>query len=327
MLKPVQLVKPQPLPLSGPDRLQTWSDPWVLLDLGGDLAVWHEVGDDSSATPWLVLHGGPGGRLSAAHVAPLRSCRLPWFGFDQRNSGLSEDLDLSVIDLQRFIDDALAVADHFGFERFNVLGGSWGGTLAMALAAYKPNRISGLVLRAPFIPWRVRVDAFFAELEKLAPEYFMMHFGRAARSPEICQRMFDASSDLQLRTAHAWSRLENALLGVGGSLNDRAPALTSAQESALLRKYRLQAHFLWHECFLPPAEWAGVVEICNQHRWPVGIVQGIADKVCPPAGAAFLSELIPRSKIALLDGVGHLPDSTGMFNAVTRMVEGFVVKP
>ena len=218
-------------------------------------------------------------------------------------------------------------ADHFGFDRFNVLGGSWGGTLALALAAYKPKRIAGLVLRAPFIPWHLRVDAFFAELENIAPEFFMTHMGRGARTAEICQRMLNAKPDVQLRTAHAWSRLESALLGAGGNLDGRAPVLNSEQQFALLRKYRLQAHFLAHECFLPPAEWAGVIELVNQQGWPVSIVQGTADKVCPPAGAAFLSELIPRSKLTLLDGVGHLPDSKGMFNAVTRVVGNFVISP
>ncbi len=93
-----------------------WSAPQVVLDSGGNLAVWAEQGlaqplaNRARQFPWLVLHGGPGGSLGASHVAPIRYAGLPWFGFDQRNSGLSEDLDLSVIDLQRFVDDALEVA-------------------------------------------------------------------------------------------------------------------------------------------------------------------------------------------------------------------------
>lgn len=141
-----------------------------MIDLGGNLAVWAEKGAEQpmvtavKQVPWLVLHGGPGGSLGASHVAPLRFSGLSWFGFDQRNSGLSEDLDLSVIDLQRFVDDALDVADQLRVQRFHILGGSWGATLALAIAAYRPDRVASVVLRAPFIPLRPRVDAFLNPL-------------------------------------------------------------------------------------------------------------------------------------------------------------------
>lgn len=302
------------------------------MDLAGDIAVWCEASapmDDlrrSMQHPWMVLHGGPGGRLGAAHVAPLRQVGAAWFGFDQRNSGLSEDLDLSVIDLQRFIDDALAVADALGIETFNVLGGSWGGTLAMALGAYRPERVVGMVLRAPFIPWRIRVDAFFVELQQLAPDYFNQHFGVNARSKTICELMLNGPPDVQLTTAVAWNRLENALLGQGGLIDSKPPFLTDLQELALVRKYRLQAHFLLHECFLPPADWACMLELCNQQVWPLQIVQGTADKVCPPGGAAFIAEMMPRATLSTLPAVGHLPDSQEMIKAVTHAVTQ-VVEP
>lgn len=143
-----------------------WSAPQVVLDSGGNLAVWAEQGlaqplaNRARQFPWLVLHGGPGGSLGASHVAPIRYAGLPWFGFDQRNSGLSEDLDLSVIDLQRFVDDALEVADRLNIPKFHILGGSWGGTLALAIAAYRPEQVASVVLRAPFCPC-VRVWMLF----------------------------------------------------------------------------------------------------------------------------------------------------------------------
>lgn len=245
-----------PAPKSG--LAGVWSAPQVMLDLGGNVAVWAEQGSQAHSPhlrscPWLVLHGGPGGSLGASHVAPLRFAGVPWFGFDQRNSGLSEDLDLSVIDLQRFVDDALDVAYRLGISRFHVLGGSWGGTLALAIAAYRPERVASVVLRAPFIPLRPRVDAFFEALERIAPDYFAEHFGPGARTNHVCECFDVATPEHLLELSIAWSKLETALL-MGKPVHVEADRsfLTDVQELALMRKYRLQAHFLRHDCFCPP---------------------------------------------------------------------------
>ncbi|MCQ8896103.1 alpha/beta hydrolase [Limnobacter humi] len=310
---------------SGPGRIGLWKEPSFILDLGGNLAVWCEPSDPASphrsATPWMVLHGGPGGRLSAAHVAPLRQLGLPWFGFDQRNSGLSEDIDFSAIDTQRFIDDALQLADHLCIDRFHILGGSWGATLALALAAHAPQRVAGLVLRAPFIPWVPRVDAFIGELEQQDPALFKRAFRPGARGRSVFESVLSGSTAEQVLAVRVWNALEMGLLQwARPSTAIHLPDLTPDQQDALLRKYRLQAHFLMHGCFISTEQWVRDVEICATAAWPVAIIQGQKDRICPPGGAIFLSEMLPNSTLHLHADLGHLPDSSTMVQAVSQAV-------
>lgn len=303
-----------------------WSRPQALLDLGGNVAVWAELGNPEALSqplrpsPWLVLHGGPGGSLGASHVAPLRYAGLPWFGFDQRNSGLSEDLDLNVIDLQRYIDDALDVADNLGIEQFHILGGSWGATLALALAAYRPERVVSVVLRAPFVPLRSRIDAFFEALERVAPAYFSDHFGPGARTSLVCECFDVATPEHLLELSIAWSRLETALLTGEPLQNSKTGFLSDTQEFALVRKYRLQAHFLKYDCFLGAADWDKLVVDCAQASWRLTIVQGLDDKVCPPGGARILAESILRARLVELQDAGHLAQSAAMLTALSEAV-------
>lgn len=297
-----------------------------MLDLGGNVAVWAEQGSAQASqqlprpSPWLALHGGPGGSLSASHVAPLRAAGLSWFGFDQRNSGLSEDLDLAVIDLQRYIDDALDVADHLGIQKFHILGGSWGATLALALATYRPERVLSVVLRAPFVPLRSRVDAFFEALENIAPEYFSDHFGTGARTSVVCECFDVATPEHLLELSVAWSRLETALLTGEPLQNASSGFLSDTQEMALVRKYRLQAHFLKHDCFLRADDWDQLVIQCAQASWGLSIVQGLADRVCPPGGARMLAESVHRASLTELPDTGHLAQSGTMLKALSDAV-------
>lgn len=304
-----------------------WSAPNLVLDAGGNLAVWAEQGRAQSFShstrqlPWLVIHGGPGGSLGASHVAPIRFAGLPWFGFDQRNSGLSEDLDLSVIDLQRFIDDALEVADRLNIPKFHILGGSWGGTLALALAAYRPDQVVSVVLRAPFLPMRPRVDAFFESLERIAPDYFAEHFGPGARTDFVCECFEVATPEHLVELSVAWNKLETALLtGKAANFDSQRPFLNDVQEFALVRKYRLQAHFLKHDCFLSPADLDSMLSKVAQANWPLSIIQGMNDRVCPPGGSRLLSEIVLRSRLIELPTTGHLADSGGMVTAISQEV-------
>ncbi len=51
----------------------------------------------------------------------------------------------------------------FGVERWQVFGGSWGSTLALAYAETHPERVSELVLRGIFLLRKRELDWFYQE--------------------------------------------------------------------------------------------------------------------------------------------------------------------
>ena len=54
-------------------------------------------------------------------------------------------------------------AQHLGIERWQLFGGSWGSTLALAYAQRHPERVSELVLRGIFLLRRDELDWFYQE--------------------------------------------------------------------------------------------------------------------------------------------------------------------
>jgi 2-hydroxymuconate-semialdehyde hydrolase len=102
-----------------------------------------------SGDPVLLLHGsGPGvtawanWRLTIPALAEQFTVVAPdivGFGYTERPAGIVYDLDT-------WTAHALGVLDALGIERASVVGNSFGGSLAMALAIRHPERVDRLVL-------------------------------------------------------------------------------------------------------------------------------------------------------------------------------------
>ena len=54
-------------------------------------------------------------------------------------------------------------AQHLGIERWQVFGGSWGSTLALAYAETHPERVTEIVLRGIFMLRRGELDWFYQD--------------------------------------------------------------------------------------------------------------------------------------------------------------------
>jgi pimeloyl-ACP methyl ester carboxylesterase len=121
--------------------------------------------------PALVLHGGPG--LSGEYTEPLALELADIFDtirYQQRGQEPTTVRDPYTVEAH--VDDATAVLDGLGIERAWVVGHSWGGHLAMHLAAARADRLLGLIVVDPLgaVP-----DGGEKELEehltkRLAPE-------------------------------------------------------------------------------------------------------------------------------------------------------------
>jgi proline iminopeptidase len=50
------------------------------------------------------------------------------------------------------VSDTEKIREHLGFERWQVFGGSWGSTLALAYSETHPDRVTELIVRGIFLP-------------------------------------------------------------------------------------------------------------------------------------------------------------------------------
>ena len=120
------------------------------LDLG---RIGLAVGEDGiGGRPILLVHGFTGAKENLASTATLLAGR-GWHAVapDLRGHGSSdaptaeEDYDFGVM-----AADLVALADALGWDRFVLVGHSFGGALAQLVALESPHRLDGLVLAGTF---------------------------------------------------------------------------------------------------------------------------------------------------------------------------------
>ena len=139
-----------------------------------------------SGTPVLLLHGGPGLSDYTAPLAAELDDAFTVIRFQQR--GLEEPSATSgPFDIGRHVADAVAVLDTVSAGQAYVIGHSWGGHLAMHLAAGHQDRLLGLVAVDPLgaVPDGGASDLDRILAERVPPEL-------AARAQELDQRAMAA---------------------------------------------------------------------------------------------------------------------------------------
>jgi pimeloyl-ACP methyl ester carboxylesterase len=134
-----------------------------------------------SGAPVLILHGGPGLSDYTASLADELDDAFGVIRFQQR--GLAPSTTSGPFDVDRHVADAVAVLDAAGADRAYVIGHSWGGHLAMHLAARHQDRLLGLVVVDPLgaVPDGGENDLGRILAERIPPE-------QAARAAELDER-------------------------------------------------------------------------------------------------------------------------------------------
>jgi len=119
------------------------------------IALWGvQEGTGHSGIPLVVLHGGPG--MDHRYLRPLidslalhRHVIAP----DQRGTGLSEaPLTSDAVHFDALIEDIDRVRQWAGAEQIDLIGHSWGTTLAYHYALRFPDRVRRMVVVAPVEP-------------------------------------------------------------------------------------------------------------------------------------------------------------------------------
>lgn len=104
------------------------------------------VTTEGDGPPLLCLHGGPG---MSDYLAMLGDETDGWRRIRYTQRGLAPSTLEGPFSVAQHVADAVAVLDDLGLEDAVVLGHSWGGFLAAALAMEHPDRVRGVLLVDP----------------------------------------------------------------------------------------------------------------------------------------------------------------------------------
>jgi len=129
----------------------------------GELSVWYET--HGGGTPVLMIMGLTVSGRAWRHQIPDLAAQHRVAVFDNRGCGES-DAPRGAYSTQLMADDAVALADLLGWERFHVVGVSMGGMIAQQLALQNRERVLSLALIAThaggsLLHWRPSARALY----------------------------------------------------------------------------------------------------------------------------------------------------------------------
>ena len=259
----------------------------------------------------VVLHGGPGSGTQPSVLEWFDLARQRVVLFDQRGAGQSQPHgEIINNNSTKLVADIEMIRERLGIERWMVVGGSWGATLALLYAAQHARRIRAMVLRGSFLASQRELHWFFQSLRAMVPQAWEeMTLGWQEEQKQqvlatLGKQLLHGSEQEAEDAATRWGAYEEAIMqAMSGKLAQ--PTTPSKASARTIGKYRLQAHYLLNACFTREADLLGAANALA--NTPTVIVHGSHDLVCPPENAARLAKLMPHARLHWVPRGGHTP--------------------
>jgi proline iminopeptidase len=289
--------------------------------------LYYEQSGNPDGKPVVFLHGGPGAGSNAAvrRFFDPRCYRI--VVFDQRGAGRSRPhANLEDNTTWTLVADIERLRIELGIERWQVFGGSWGSTLALAYAQTHPEHVTELVLRGIFMLRPVELRWFYQYgASELFPDYwqdFIAPIPEAERDDLISahhRRLTGDDAQAQAASAKAWSVWEGVTSNL---LVSEAAAGRFAANDFALALARIETHFFVNAGFLdrPDQLLEGIDAI---RHIPAVIVQGRYDVVCPIRTAWELHQAWPEAELRVVPDAGHSAFEDGIVHELVNATDRF----
>ena len=259
----------------------------------------------------VVLHGGPGSGTQPSVLEWFDLTRQRVVLFDQRGAGQSQPHgDIINNNSAKLVADIDMIRERLGIERWMVVGGSWGATLALLYAAQHARCIRAMVLRGSFLASQRELHWFFQSLRAMVPhawEQLTLGWHDEQKLQVLAtlgKQLLHGSEQEAEDAATRWGAYEEAIMqAMSGKL--MLPTAPSKASTRAIGKYRLQAHYLLNACFMQEADVLAAAQALA--KTPTVIVHGSHDLVCPPENAARLAKLMPHARLHWVPRGGHTP--------------------
>ena len=289
--------------------------------------LYYEQCGNPEGKPVVLLHGGPGGGCSDKMRRFHDPEKYRIVLFDQRGSGRSTPhADLVDNTTWHLVEDIETLRVKLGIDRWQVFGGSWGSTLALAYAETHPKRVTELVLRGIFMLRRWELEWFYQEgASRLFPEAWE-HYIKAIPVTErhdlisaFHRRLTSDDDKTRLAAAKAWSVWEGAtsFLHI-----DEDFANSHEDPQFALAFARIENHYFVNSGFFEVDDQL-LRDAGNLADIPGVIVHGRYDVVCPVQNATDLHKAWPKSELVITPASGHSAFEAETVDALVRATDAF----
>jgi proline iminopeptidase len=297
------------------------------LKVDGPHELYYEESGNPNGKPVVFLHGGPGGGTEPKQRRFFDPKKYRIVLFDQRGCGKSTPhASLEANTTWDLVRDIEALRQHLGIDRWQVFGGSWGSTLALAYAETHPTCVTELVLRGIFLLRDEEIAWFYQRgCSWLYPDAWEAYLAPIPREEQgdllhaYYKRLTSEDATVRQDAARAWSVWE----GSTSCLFPNTELIRrTAGEAFALAFARIECHYFVNHGWVdgPRSLLANVDRI---RHLPCVIVQGRYDVVCPIKSAWDLHRAWPESDLRIVQDAGHSAMEPGIVHELIGATDRF----
>ncbi len=297
------------------------------LNVGGGHDLYFEESGNPKGKPVVFLHGGPGFGTEPKHRRFFDPSTYRIVLFDQRGCGKSTPhASLDGNTTWDLVADIEKLREKLGIERWQVFGGSWGSTLALAYAETHPDRVTELVLRGIFLLRKQEIEWFYqrgaSAIFPDAWEGYLAPIPEAERGDLLHayhRRLTGDDPVVRQNAARAWSVWE----GSTSCLVPSQDLISKTEEDAFSLAFaRIECHYFVNDAWIaPPRDLLG--NIGRIRHLPGVIVQGRYDVVCPIESAWALHRAWPEADLRIVSDAGHSANEPGITSELVSATDRF----
>jgi proline iminopeptidase len=293
--------------------------------------LYYEECGNPAGKPAVVLHGGPGGGISPFLRQGHDPARYRVILFDQRGCGQSTPhaslQDNTTWDL---VADIEALRTHLNIDRWQVVGGSWGSTLALTYALTHPARVTELVVRGIFTLRKAEIDWFYQSgTSMMFPDAFQKYIAPipvAERNDLVTafyRRLTGADAAAKQACARAWSVWEATTLSL---LPNPARETDFSDDHFAAAFAAIECHYFINKGFFAHNGW--LLDQAHRLRGIAGtIIHGRYDVVTPIDTAFLLAKAWPDADLRVIPDAGHTGVEPGIADAMVRATDHYANGP
>ena len=299
-----------------------------MLDVGDGHRLYWELCGNPQGKPVVFLHGGPGGGSSPDHRRQFNPDKYKILVFDQRGCGRSTPYaSLEANTTWDLVEDIEKLRTKVArVDKWQVFGGSWGSTLALAYGETYPERVTEMVLRGIFLFDRFEIDWMYRAggASQVYPDKFEEFLApipdgeRADLVEAYRKRLTSTDKDEQLAAAKAWSKWEGDIVTLLPS-PETIEHFTSPDVAVAVA--RIENHYMANHGWLEEGQ---LLKGASKLKGIPGvIVQGRHDTCTPPIAAWQLKQAWPEVELNIIADAGHLFNEPGNLDALVRATDRF----
>lgn len=256
---------------------------------GGE--VWYRIAGSATATPLVLLHGGPG--VTSHYLNPLAALgdERPVIFYDQLGSGRStHTTDSTLWTVAHFVAGLDSVRRALGLREFHLLGHSWGAMLATEyVLAHRDAGVRSLILASPALSaarWIADADSLLGLMPDSIQQVIATHEAAGTYETPEYQEAVMAFYGRFLWRQPPGPDIDSTLLGMNAELYGYMWGPSEFTATGTLADF-------------------DVTDSLSMIALPTLFTTGEHDEAAP-ATVRWYASLMPNAEVAIIPGAAHL---------------------